>query len=626
MENFRGEFDVIVIGGGHAGIEASLACARMNVKTLLVTLNLDSVGFMPCNPSIGGTAKGHLVREIDALGGQMGLVADQAVIQGRMLNMSKGPAVHSLRFQVDKVKYQRLMKNILENQENLTMIQGEVKELHIENNEVKGALLTSGGYFKTKSVIVCTGVYLNSKVIVGDNLFDYGPNGLSNAKFLTNTFLDLGMNIKRFKTGTPARINRRSVDFSKVEIQSGDKKLTPFSFTNKELNIDQVDCYLTYTNEKTHEIIKNNINKSPMYNGTISGIGPRYCPSIEDKIMRFGDKSRHQIFIEPEGLNTNEMYLQGISTSFPEYIQLKMIKTIKGLENVEIMRIGYAIEYDVLDTQELKPTLEFKKIKGLFSAGQINRTSGYEEAAAQGLIAGINAARKVLNKEPFVLDRSDAYIGVLIDDLINKGTEEPYRIMTSRAEYRLLLRQDNADLRLTPKGYEVGLVDLNRYTIYINKKEKLEKELDRIKNLYINNSEIVNNKLLSINSTPLKKPITLYELIKRTELDYDKIKILDDARTDISQDIIEQINIISKYEGYIKQQEEEVENFKKMENKLIPDSIDYNQIKGLKIEAMKKLEKIKPRSIGQAMRISGISHADISVLLLYIKNLSRSKK
>lgn len=626
MYNFRGEFDVIVIGGGHAGIEASLACARMNVKTLLLTLNLDSIGFMPCNPSIGGTAKGHLVKEIDALGGQMGLTADKAVIQGRMLNMSKGPAVHSLRFQVDKVKYQRLMKNILETQENLVIVQGEAKELHIENNEVKGVLLTSGSYFKTKAIVVCTGVYLNSKVIIGDNLFDYGPNGLSNAKFLSDTFIKLGMNIKRFKTGTPARINRRSVDFSKVDIQSGDSKLTPFSFINKNLDIDQVDCYLTYTNQSTHEIIKENINKSPMYNGTISGIGPRYCPSIEDKIMRFGDKSRHQIFIEPEGLNTNEMYLQGMSTSFPEEIQLKMIKTIKGLENVEIMRMGYAIEYDVLDTQELKHTLEFKHIKGLFSAGQINRTSGYEEAAAQGLIAGINAARKVLNKEEFILDRSDAYIGVLIDDLINKGTEEPYRIMTSRAEYRLLLRQDNADLRLTPKGYEVGLVDLNRYNIYLNKKKQLDNELDRIKNVYINNSDIVNQKLISINSTPLKKPITLYELIKRTELDYNKVKIFDDNSVEISEDISEQINIISKYEGYIKQQEEEVESFKKMENKLIPDNIDYNNIKGLKIEAMKKLEKVQPRSIGQAMRISGISHADISVLLLYIKNLMRNNK
>lgn len=624
MYYLRGEFEVIVIGGGHAGIEASLACARMGIKTLLVTLNLDSIGFMPCNPSIGGTAKGHLVKEIDALGGQMGLTADECVIQGRMLNTSKGPAVHSLRFQVDKLKYQKFMKNILENQENLTLIQGEVKEIHIENRVVKGIILTTGGYFKTNAVVVCTGVYLNSKVIIGENIFDSGPNGLLNSKFLTKTFLDLGVSIRRFKTGTPARINKQSVDFSKVEKQEGDIDITPFSFLNKALKIDQVECYLTYTNEKTHNIIKNNIDKSPMYNGSIKGIGPRYCPSIEDKIMRFGDKSRHQIFIEPEGLHTSEMYLQGMSSSLPENIQIDMIKTISGLENVEIMRTGYAIEYDVFDTQELKLTLEFKNIKGLFSAGQINGTSGYEEAASQGLIAGINAALYSKKKEPFILDRSDAYIGVLIDDLINKGTDEPYRIMTSRAEYRLLLRQDNADLRLTQKGYDIGIVDEKRYKIYKDKKNKIDNEIIRIKNLIINNSNTTNKILESINSVPLKKPITLYELIKRTELDYYKVKLLDEARMELDPDICNQINIISKYEGYIEKQKDEVKGFKKMENKLIPEKINYDNIKGLRLEAIQKLNKIKPRSLGQALRIPGVSCADITVLMLYIEALKRS--
>lgn len=620
----RGEFDVAVVGGGHAGIEASLACARMGVKTLLVTLNLDSIGFMPCNPSIGGTAKGHLVKEIDALGGQMGLTADECIIQARMLNKSKGPAIHSLRFQVDKLKYQTFMKNILENQENLTIVQGEVKELHIENNIVKGLILATNSYFKTKSIVVCTGVYLNSRVIIGNNMFDSGPNGLSNAKFLTKTFLDLGMNIRRFKTGTPARIKRQSIDFSKIEKQQGDSIITPFSFMNSEINKEQVDCYLTYTNEITHSIIKQNIDKSPMYNGTINGIGPRYCPSIEDKIMRFGDKSRHQIFIEPEGINTNEMYLQGMSSSLPEDIQIKMINTISGLEKCEILRTGYAIEYDVLDTQELDLTLGFKKVKGLFSAGQINGTSGYEEAAAQGLIAGINAALYILDKSPFTLKRSEAYIGVLIDDLINKGTDEPYRIMTSRAEYRLLLRQDNADLRLTEKSYKIGLADSKRYCIYKNKKEKISNELDRIKNVTINNSNRVNEILKRFNSPPLKKPSTLYELIKRPELNYSLLSELDENREFLNKDICEQIDIIAKYEGYIKKQEEDVMNFSKMENKLIPEQLDYDKIKGLRLEAIQKLNKIKPKNLGQAMRIPGVSPADISVLMLYLEILRRS--
>lgn len=625
MNYLRGEFAVIVIGGGHAGIEASLICARMGVKTLLVTLNLDSIGFMPCNPSIGGTAKGHLVKEIDALGGEMGLAADKCVIQARMLNSSKGPAVHSLRFQVDKLKYQTYMKQVLENQENLTIIQGEVKELHIENRKVEGVLLTTGAYFKSKCVIVCTGVYLNSRVIIGENIFDSGPNGLSNSKFLTNSLIDLGMSIRRFKTGTPARLKKQSIDYSKVEPQPGDKKIVPFSFLTKEINIKQVDCYLTYTNEETHNIIKNNIDKSPMYNGTIDGIGPRYCPSIEDKIMKFGDKNRHQIFIEPEGLSTNEIYLQGMSSSLPEDIQIKMIKSISGLEDCEIMRTGYAIEYDVLDTQELNHTLEFKGIKGLFSAGQINGTSGYEEAASQGLISGINAALYVKKKDPFILDRSEAYIGVLIDDLINKGTDEPYRIMTSRSEYRLLLRQDNADLRLTEKGYKIGSVNNERYNIYFKKKLNIEAEIERIKNLSINNSDNVNKILEKLQSKPLKKPITLYDLIKRTELDYDKVYELDINRTELGNDIINQINIISKYEGYIRKQEDEVKNFKKMENKFIPNDINYNNIRGLRLEAIQKLNKIKPNNLGQALRIPGVSHADISVLMLYIELYKKGK-
>lgn len=624
MNFIRGEFDVIVIGGGHAGIEASLACSRMGVKTLLITLNIDSIGFMPCNPSIGGTAKGHLVKEIDALGGQMGLTADECVIQGKMLNTSKGPAVHSLRFQVDKVKYQNFMKKVLEDQENLTLIQGEVEELHIENKVIKGLKLTTGSYFKSKAIIVCTGVYLNSKVIIGDKIFDSGPNGLANSKFLTKTFSDIGMNIRRFKTGTPARIKKQSIDFSKIDESVGDIIIKPFSFLNRDKIINQQKCYLTYTNENTHLIIKNNIGKSPMYNGLIQGIGPRYCPSIEDKIMRFGDKSRHQIFIEPEGESTNEMYLQGMSTSLPEDVQISMIRSIKGLENSEIIRLGYAIEYDVLDTHELKQTLEFKSIKGLFSAGQINGTSGYEEAASQGLIAGINAALFIQNKQDFILNRCDSYIGVLIDDLTNKGTDEPYRIMTSKAEYRLLLRQDNADIRLTRMGYRIGLVKKDRYKRYMDKKNKLQNELNRIKNAVINNSDKVNNILINLKSAPLKKPTNIYELIKRPELDYDKLKILDKLRGDLDNDVSEQINIISKYEGYILKQQEDVSKFKTMESKIIPNNINYIDIDGIRNEAKHKLQKIKPLNLGQASRIPGVSPSDIAVLNMYIDIFKRN--
>lgn len=625
MKYLGGIFDVIIVGAGHAGSEAALASARMGCKTLLCTMNLDSVAFMPCNPNIGGTAKGHLVKEVDALGGEMGVNIDYTFIQSRMLNTSKGPAVHSLRAQADKKRYQERMKNIIENQENLFLRQLEVTELEVEDGKINGVVTKNGAVFKAASVVLATGTYLKGKVIIGETAYSSGPNGLFPANDLSQSLLDLDISLRRFKTGTPARINKRSVDFSNMSEQKGDEKIVPFSFMHDNIDKEQVSCWLAYTNENTHEVIRKNINRSPIYNGSIEGIGPRYCPSIEDKVMRFPDKLQHQIFIEPEGNDTEEMYVGGMSSSLPEDVQIEMLRTIKGLENVEIMRTAYAIEYDCIDPTQLKPSLEFKNIKGLFGAGQLNGSSGYEEAAAQGIIAGINAALNVKNEEPLILTRSDAYIGVLIDDLVTKGTSEPYRMMTSRSEYRLLLRQDNADLRLTEFGYKVGLVTEERYKRYLNRKNNIEQEIDRMKKLQVTNKRENNEILLSLDSSELKKPISMYELIKRPELDYFSVSRLDEERVDLPYNIGEQVNIIAKYEGYIDKQLEQVEQFKKIEKRLIPQELDFNDIRGLRKEAIQKLAKIRPINIGQASRISGVSPADISVLLIYMEQYSRQK-
>ena len=586
-----GSFDVIVVGAGHAGCEAALASARMGLNTLVCTINLDSIALMPCNPNIGGTAKGHLVREIDALGGEMGVNIDHTFIQSRMLNTSKGPAVHSLRAQADKKDYQFRMKKVLEEQENLTVRQIEVTEIITEDNKVTGVVTKNGAIFRCKAVVLATGTYLKGKIIIGEISYSGGPNGLFPANDLSQSLLDLGISLRRFKTGTPARINRRSVDFSKMVEQTGDDKIVPFSFMSGKLDKEQVSCYLTYTNEETHNIIRENINRSPIYNGSIKGVGPRYCPSIEDKVMRFPDRTQHQIFIEPEGLNTLEMYVGGFSSSLPEEVQVKMLRTLPGLENVEMMRTAYAIEYDSIDPTQLKPTLEFKDIEGLYGAGQLNGSSGYEEAGAQGLVAGINAALKIKNEEPLILTRSDAYIGVLIDDLVTKGTNEPYIMMTSRAEYRLLLRQDNADLRLTEIGHKVGLVTEERYNRFLARKANIESELERLKNLQVTNKKENNDFLATLNSAPLRKPISFYELLQRPELDYFALKELDPDRPELSEDIGEQINILTKYEGYIQSQLEQVAQFSKFEKKLLPKDIDYNDVSGLRTEAIQKLYK-----------------------------------
>ncbi|WP_123054930.1 tRNA uridine-5-carboxymethylaminomethyl(34) synthesis enzyme MnmG [Clostridium sp. JN-1] len=626
MEYFGGEFDVVVIGAGHAGCEAALAAARIGCKTLICTMNLDSIALMPCNPSVGGTAKGHLVRELDALGGEMGVNIDHTYIQSRMLNTSKGPAVHSLRAQADKRRYSERMKNVIEKQANLYLKQIEVTKIDVKNNKVCGILTRNGAYFKTKAVVLATGTYLKGKIVIGEVSYSGGPSGLFPAKDLSQSLLDIGVELRRFKTGTPARINRRSVDFSKMLIQNGDKEVVPFSFMSDNIDRDQVPCYLTYTTEDTLKVIRDNIDRSPLYNGSIKSVGPRYCPSLEDKVMRFPDKERHQLFIEPEGENTEELYVGGASSSLPEEVQLAMYRTIIGLENVEITRTAYAIEYDCINPQQLKLSLEFKNIEGLFGAGQVNGSSGYEEAAAQGIIAGINAALKIKKMEPLILKRSDAYIGVLIDDLVTKGTEEPYRMMTSRSEYRLVLRQDNADLRLTEMGYKAGLVTEERYKKFLDRKNSIYEEINRIKGVNITPKKEVVEFLESLGSSELKKTTTLYELIKRPELDYFKLEPLDKNRPSISNDIKEEVNIISKYEGYINKQLEQIKQFKKFEDKMIPVDINYDTVKGLRIEAIQKLKKIKPINIGQASRISGVSPADISVLLIYLEKEYRKEK
>lgn len=630
MEFIAGEYDVIVIGAGHAGCEAALASARLGVKTAVFAINLDSIANMPCNPNIGGTAKGHLVREIDALGGEMGKNADKTFIQSKILNKAKGPAVYSLRAQIDRRSYQIEMKNTLELQENLDVKQAEIIEILREEADgkykVTGVRTHTGAIYKCKVVVLTTGTFLRAKIIIGDISYSGGPDGLFPANKLSDCLKEMGIELIRFKTGTPARINRRSIDFSKMEEQPGDETIVPFSFENEELNKEQVSCYLTYTNSKTHEIIRNNIHRSPLFSGVIEGVGPRYCPSIEDKVVKFADKESHQVFVEPMGLNTQEMYLQGMSTSLPEDVQIEMIKTLPGLENASVMRSAYAIEYDGINSTQLNLSLEFKHIDGLFSAGQINGSSGYEEAAAQGIIAGINAALKIKGQEPIILDRSEAYIGVLIDDLVTKGTREPYRMMTSRSEYRLLLRQDNADLRLTPIGYRVGLISEERYRKFEKKKREIEEEIKRLNNTYVPPSEKVNAFLQSKNSTPIKGGMKLSDLLKRPELDYKSLEAIDENRPKLSAQVIEQVEITIKYEGYIKRQMQQVDQFKKLESKKLSKDIDYSSIQGLRLEARQKLDKIKPESVGQASRISGVSPADISVLLVYLEQQKRKKE
>ena len=615
------EYDAVVVGAGHAGCEAALALARLSLKTVMFTVSVDSIAMMPCNPNVGGTSKGHLVREIDALGGEMGKNIDRTFIQSKMLNKSKGPAVHSLRAQADKQEYSKSMRKVLEQTENLTIRQGEVNEILVEDGRVVGVKTYTRAVYSCKVCVLCTGTYLNARCITGNVSVYTGPNGLQAATHLTDSLEKLGIEMRRFKTGTPARIDGSTIDYSKMEPQYGDEKIVPFSFTNTSDSVqrEQVKCYLTYTNEKTHEIIRDNLDRSPLYSGYIKGTGPRYCPSIEDKVVRFADKNRHQVFIEPEGNYTNEMYIGGMSSSLPEDVQFDMYHSVPGLEHAKIVRNAYAIEYDCINSLELLPSLELKKVSGLFSAGQANGSSGYEEAAAQGLIAGINAARKVKEKDPLILDRSQGYIGVLIDDLVTKGTNEPYRMMTSRAEYRLLLRQDNADERLTPIGYEMGLIDKERYEKFQEKYKCIKEEVERVKNSYVGNSDKVQNLLKEHKSTELVSGISLAELIKRPELNYDVLKEIDTGRPELPEEICNEVNIVLKYEGYIARQQKQVEQFHKLEKKKIPANIDYDKVGSLRLEAIQKLKEIKPESIGQASRISGVSPSDISVLLVYLE-------
>lgn len=613
--------DVVIVGAGHAGCEAALASARLGMKTVLFTVSVDSIALMPCNPNIGGSSKGHLVREVDALGGEMGKNIDKTFIQSKMLNKSKGPAVHSLRAQADKSDYSRSMRRVLEQTENLMIKQMEVTELVVENGVLTGVRTYSGALYHCRAAVLCTGTYLKARCIYGDVSSYTGPNGLQAANYLTDSLKKNGIKMYRFKTGTPARIARKSVDFSKMEEQKGDERIIPFSFTTDPNSIqkEQVSCWLTYTNEKTHEIIRNNLSRSPLYSGMIQGTGPRYCPSIEDKVVRFADKDRHQVFIEPEGIHTDEMYIGGMSSSLPEDVQRDMYRSVPGLEHAEIVRNAYAIEYDCIDARQLKLSLEFKNIEGLFSAGQFNGSSGYEEAAAQGIIAGINAARKLQGKEPFILDRSEAYIGVLIDDLVTKENHEPYRMMTSRAEYRLLLRQDNADIRLTKKGYEIGLIDKDRYEKLLEKENLIREEIRRVQETHIGTNKKVQKCLEEHGSTELKSSATLAELIRRPELTYDMLADIDPSRPELSEEVREQVNINIKYDGYLQRQMKQVDQFKKLENRKIPETLDYDSVPSLRTEARQKLKEYRPDSIGQASRIAGVSPADVSVLLVYLE-------
>ncbi len=626
MNNLVENYDIAIVGAGHAGCEAALACARLGLETIMFTVSVDSIALMPCNPNIGGSSKGHLVREIDALGGEMGKNIDKTFIQSKMLNVSKGPAVHSLRAQADKQEYTRSMRRVLENTEHLTIKQAEVTEILAQEHKAAGVKTYSGAVYQTKAVVLCTGTYLKARCIYGDVSSYTGPNGLQAANYLTESLKNLGVEMYRFKTGTPARIDKRSIDFSKMEEQFGDERVVPFSFSTdpEDVQIDQASCWLTYTNEKTHEIIRNNLDRSPLFSGMIEGTGPRYCPSIEDKVVKFPDKNRHQVFLEPEGLYTNEMYVGGMSSSLPEDVQYAMYHSVPGLENAKIVRNAYAIEYDCINARQLYPTLEFKEIKGLFSGGQFNGSSGYEEAAAQGLVAGINAAMEVLGREMLILDRSESYIGVLIDDLVTKENHEPYRMMTSRAEYRLLLRQDNADLRLREKGYQVGLVSEEEYQYVLWKKQKIEEEAARVENTFVGASKEVQELLESYGSTLLKNGSSLAELIRRPELSYKILAPLDKKRPKLPEDVAEQVNINIKYDGYIRRQLKQVEQFKKLETKRLPEDLDYEEISGLRIEAKQKLKEYRPVSMGQASRIAGVSPADISVLLVYMESYRRN--